>query len=289
MPENLGVPASASGERARAPLGWRCVGSSEPLFQRVAGQIEHFIVGNGLRPGDRLPGERELCEGLGVSRASVREALRSLQAGGVVLVRHGKGVFVAEPNEGQQALHRFARLRDVGLEELFAMREVLEVPAAGWAAMSATDEQLQELAATFDELQRAVTGHRAPSELRSIDAKLHLQIAEFASNRFLTMAQSILQEMLNRSMETTLSITGRPARSVREHAEIVDALLARDPRRARAAARRHIHSTHRAALRRMATDRRHELQIGLFAMSRENVPGGAGEVMSERGLGPSDP
>lgn len=252
-------PASAPGELTRARVGWLRMGSNEPLFQRVAGQIEHFIVGNGLNPGDRLPGERELCEALGVSRASVREALRSLQASGVVLVRHGKGVFVAKPDEGQQALHRFARLREVGLEELFAMREVLEVPAAGWAATSATDEQLQELAATFDELQQAVTDHRVPSELQAMDARLHLQIAEFASNRFLTMTQSVLQEMLNRSMETTLSIPGRPARSLREHAEIVDALLARDPRRARAAARRHIHSSHRAALRRMATERRDDI------------------------------
>src|ERR1700722_16445926 len=110
------------------------MGSNEPLFQRVAGQVQHYIEGNGLKPGDRLPGERELCELLGVSRASVREALRSLEARGVVVVRHGKGVFVAAPDEGERAMERFARLREVGLEELFAMREVLEVAAAGRAA-----------------------------------------------------------------------------------------------------------------------------------------------------------
>jgi GntR family transcriptional repressor for pyruvate dehydrogenase complex len=254
MSGDAAAGAGASGDRALAPVGWHWMGSSEPLFQRVAGQIERFIVGNGLRPGDRLPGERELCEVLGVSRASVREALRSLQASGLVLVRHGKGVFVAAPDEAERALHRFTRLREVGLEELFAMREVLEVPAAGWAATSATDEQLQQLVATFDELRQAVAGHRLPGELQVMDAKLHLQIAEFASNRFLAMTQTVLQEMLNRSMETTLSIAGRPARSAREHAEIVAALLARDPRRARTAARRHIHSARRAALTRIAAE-----------------------------------
>jgi GntR family transcriptional repressor for pyruvate dehydrogenase complex len=254
MAGDLAAPAGASGDRVRVPVDWHRMGSNEPLFQRVAGQIEHFITGNGLRPGDRLPGERELCEALGVSRASVREALRSLQASGIVLVRHGKGVFVAAPDEGQRALRRFARLREVGLEELFAMREVLEVPAAGWAATSATDQQLQQLVATFDELRQAVAAGRPPAELQAMDATLHLQIAEFASNRFLAMTQTVLQEMLNRSMETTLSIAGRPARSAREHAEIVEALLARDPRRARAAARRHIHSARRAALRRVAAE-----------------------------------
>ena len=258
MSEEPARPAAAGGLAVPAGdggIGWHWMGSAEPLFQRVAGQIERFIQGNGLTPGDRLPGERELSELLGVSRASVREALRSLQAHGVVLVRHGKGVFVAAPDEGERALEQFARLREVGMEELFAMREVLEVPAAGWTAAAATDEQLQDLVQTFEALAEGVRGHRSARELQVLDAKLHLQIAEFANNRFLTMTQTVLQEMLARSMETTLAIAGRPARSVREHAEIVEALLARDPARARAAARRHIHSSRRAALRRMAGER----------------------------------
>ena len=236
------------------------MGSTEPLFSRVAEQVERFIAGNGLSPGDRLPGERELCQLLGVSRTSVREALRSLQTSGIVVVRHGKGAFVAQPGEGdsalrrqalhRQALHRQALLREIGMDELFAMREVLEVPAAGWAAVAATEEQLRVLQQTFEELEQAVLGRRPPQALQELDARLHLRIAEYASNRFLAMTQGALQEMLARSMETTLAIPGRPARSVREHAEIIQALAARDPQRARAAARRHIRSAHRAAIRR---------------------------------------
>jgi GntR family transcriptional repressor for pyruvate dehydrogenase complex len=234
-----------------AAVSWRSMRSTEPLFTRVAEQVERFIVSNALSPGDRLPGERELCVLLGVSRTSVREALRSLQARGVVSVKHGKGVFVAEPGESGSALRRLAVLREIGLDELFAMREVLEVPAAGWAALAATPEQLQTLEQTFEELERAVLDRRPPAELRELDSRLHLQIAEYASNRFLTMTQSALQEMLNRSMESTLAIPGRPARSVREHAEIIEALAARDPNRARSAARRHIRSAHSAAQRRL--------------------------------------
>lgn len=253
MPQDPAAePAPTDG---RTAIGWRWMGSGEPLFLRVADQIERYVKGNGLSPGDRLPGERELCELLGVSRASVREALRSLQTRGVVGVRHGKGVFVASPAEGERAMQRFARLREVGMEELFAMREVLEVPAAGWAATAASDEQLQELVVTFDRLEQAVLAGSSPAELQTMDAQLHLQIAEFASNRFLAMTQTALQEMLARSMETTLAIAGRPARSVREHADIIEALLARDAHRARAAARRHIHSARRAALRRVASER----------------------------------
>lgn len=237
-----------------AAVSWRWIGSNEPLFSRVAEQIERFIASNGLSPGDRLPGERELCGLLGVSRTSVREALRSLQARGVVVVQHGKGVFVAEPGEGDFVLRRLALLHEIGMDELFAMREVLEVPAAGWAATAATEEQLQVLEQTFGELEQAVLGRRPPQELQDLDARLHLQIAEYASNRFLAMTQGVLQEMLARSMETTLAIPGRPARSLREHAEIVHALVARDAPRARTAACRHIRSAHRAAIRRMARD-----------------------------------
>lgn len=236
-------------------VAWRWMGSHDPLFLRVADQIEQYIAGNALNAGDRLPGERELCDLLGVSRASVREALRSLQTRGIVRVRHGKGVFVADAADGEQAIHRLARMWEVGLDELFAMREVLEVPAAGWAASSATEEQLAKLVRTFEGLEEAVLAGSSPDELRVIDARLHLQIAEYANNRFLAMTQTILQEMLARSMDTTLAIDGRPARSVREHADIVGALLARDPGRARAAARRHINNARRAALRRVAHDR----------------------------------
>lgn len=248
-------PAAAPPTVRPAPVGWHRMGSTEPLFLRVAEQVERYVQGNGLAPGDRLPGERELGELLGVSRASVREALRALEARGVVRVQHGKGVFVAAPDQGGQSLQRFARLREVGLEELFAMREVLEVPAAGWAATEASDEQLARLIATFEQLEQAVLARARPAELRTMDAQLHLQIAEYANNRFLAMTQTILQEMLARSMDTTLSVTGRPARSVREHADILNALVARDPARARAAARRHIRSARRAALRRLAEER----------------------------------
>ena len=252
-PPPAGAPGTGPGSPA---VGWRWMGSTEPLFLRVAEQIERFVAGNGLAPGDRLPGERELCELLGVSRASVREALRSLETRGLVRVRHGKGVFVAAPDEGERALQRFSRLREVGLEELFAMREVLEVPAAGWAATEASAEQLASLIATFEQHEQAVRSQAGPEQLRVVDARLHLQIAEYANNRFLTMTQSLLQEMLGRSMDTTLSVAGRPARSVREHAEIVNALVGRDATRARAAARRHIRSARRVALRRVAEERR---------------------------------
>lgn len=253
MPEQPAQAAAGLAQPISDGVDWHRMGSDEPLFQRVAGQVQSYVESNRLKPGDRLPGERELCDLLGVSRASVREALRSLQARGVVLVRHGKGVFVAAPDEGERALERFARLREVGLEELFSMREVLEVAAAGWTATAATDEQLQELRQTFEALAEGVHDQGPVTRLQILDARLHLQIAEYANNRFLAMTQTVLQDMLGRSMETTLTIPGRPARAVREHAEIVEALVARDPARARAAARRHIHSSRRAALKRVAS------------------------------------
>src|SRR6202021_3293138 len=114
----------------------------------------------------------------GGSSARARGAVRSLETRALVRVRHGKGVLVAGPDEGERALQRFSRLREVGLEELFAMREVLEVPAAGWAATEATDEQLASLIATFEQHEQAVRAQAGAQQLRALDARLHLQIAE---------------------------------------------------------------------------------------------------------------
>src|SRR5215210_3101477 len=100
---------------------------------RIAERILGHIGAHRLRPGDRLPPERELAGLLGVSRPSLREALRSLQARGQVVVRHGSGAYVAEP-AAATALRRSLAEQELSLRELYDMREVIELPAADWSA-----------------------------------------------------------------------------------------------------------------------------------------------------------
>jgi GntR family transcriptional repressor for pyruvate dehydrogenase complex len=227
---------------------WTPIGQPGTLSERIAAQIEKLLHDEQLRPGDRLPSEREMATLLGVSRASLREAVRTLEARGRLHVRHGQGVFVAAPAAERQLRTALAD-GDHDLDELFAMREVLEVPAAGWAATRVTAPQIRELRAILAELDETFDQDEPDfSQLASLDAAFHLGIAEAGGNRFMRQTSHVLHTILLSGMETTLLIPGRRERSRVEHARILAALEAHDAAGARNAARAHIRAAHRAAL-----------------------------------------
>src|SRR5581483_6773716 len=94
---------------------WQQVRESGTLYARIVGDIERLIEERGLQPGDRLPSERELARLLGVSRPSLREAIKMLEAVGRVRVHHGTGCWIERPDP----LRRLAGDRQVTLRELF--------------------------------------------------------------------------------------------------------------------------------------------------------------------------
>ncbi len=229
---------------------WESVAPRGSISARIEKQITELIAGDELRPGDRLPAERELAGLLGVSRPSVREAVKSLEAQGRLHVRHGQGVFVAAPRS-EQDLRAAVAANEMDVGELFAMREVLEVPAAGWAAANAGASDIAAIAAALKELNRAIRANAPDFELlQTLDATFHMQIVEAAGNRFLRQTLGVLQDMLAAGMETTLRVPGRLERSRDDHERILAALRAGDAPAARQAARRHIRAAHAAALKR---------------------------------------
>lgn len=235
---------------------WQSVAPVGTVSDRIAQQILNLIATEEIRPGDRLPSERDLAALLGVSRPSVREAVKTLEAQGRLHVRHGQGVFVAAP-QSQRDLRAALAQQEVTLGELFAMREVLEVPAAGWAATARRDGRIAAASAALDELNGASSLDPPDfAQLQRLDAAFHMRIVEAADNRFLQQTLGVLQEMLATSMETTLLVPGRLAKSRAEHDRILDALKRGDSTAARTAARRHIHSAQAAARLRLETERR---------------------------------
>ena len=125
---------------------WEPMGAQGSLSSRIAARIQELISAEQLKPGDQLPPERELAALLGVSRASVREATRSLAAQGRLSIRHGQGVFIEAPATTNRL--RSSLLADEhDVDELYAMRELLEVPAAQWAAQNVTTEAAARLEA----------------------------------------------------------------------------------------------------------------------------------------------
>src|SRR5215831_14160365 len=121
---------------------------SEGSTDQVVAFVRDLIVRGRLRPGDRLPGERELATQIGVSRPSVRAGLHALAAMGVVRSRHGSGTYIPDgpPALGSEPLSFLAALHGFTREEMYEARRVLEVGAAGLAAERATPEQLASLA-----------------------------------------------------------------------------------------------------------------------------------------------
>lgn len=220
----------------------------------IARSIVDMVAGESLRPGDRLPPERELAALLGVGRPSLREALRSLKSQGRVAIRHGAGVFVADP-ETTRVLRTALYAEAIDLEELFNMREVLELPAAAWAARNGRNGDMTKVKKVVEAYETAAEASLEPdldwNHLGALDAAFHLRIVEAADNQFLARTQGILQEILSRGMETTLRIPGRLEKSRADHRRIMDAILAGNPTAARRAAQIHIRAARKAALDRM--------------------------------------
>lgn len=231
---------------------WRPVRTAGLLSERIAAEIEQLVEAEHLKPGDRLPPERELALMLGVSRPSLREAIRSLAVQGRVSVRHGQGVFIEDPTTTRLRSRLGPAAADV--EELFAMREVLEVPAAGWAAERATDDQLDGIRTAYAELTEAAGREIIDwDDLQRLDAQFHEAIVRAGGNRFMLRTLGVLNEVIHAGMETTLRLPGRLQASARDHQALLEALERRDSKAARAAARRHIRQAWAAARRAVAS------------------------------------
>lgn len=129
-----------------------------PAYQQVSDRLRDDIVDGRVLPGERLPGEADLCERFGVSRSTIREAIRLLEARRLVVTTRGTtgGTFVAEPDpDGLEADLQFglgllAATERVSVREIVEARELLEAPACALAALRRTDEQVAELRELVD-------------------------------------------------------------------------------------------------------------------------------------------
>ncbi|SJM64101.1 FadR/GntR family transcriptional regulator [Gulosibacter sp. 10] len=210
------------------------------ITERIKDEIVRWIEVEGLEPGERLPSERQLAQALSVSRPSVREAVRALQSEGLLVVHHGRGVFVAEPASVKEL--RQSVIESVhSKEELFDMREVLEVPAARWAAEVHEADALEKVRLAHDRLQEASLAEPPDfDEIQRLDMDFHLEIVRASGNRFLAQTQGVLNGILSEGMQSTLDMPGRLEQAREEHRSILEAILAGDGDGAAAAAKLHV-------------------------------------------------
>ena len=205
-------------------------GVSDILVERILG----FVAAGQLRPGDKLPSERELASRFHVSRPTVREAMRALSVLGVVEVRHGGGAFVGELNAEDLLgpLNFFLSLSDVTVEKLYAARKLIEGEICALAANLATDDQLDQL----DELisqQEEVTEYA--EEYLRLDSLFHKTLGEISQNPFLARASQSLNVLGVEFRTKAVKTKDTPERSISDHRSILLALCAKDPEAARQA------------------------------------------------------
>lgn len=213
------------------------IASNERLYVRVARKISDLVNTGQVKPGDRLPSERDLAEMLNVSRPSVREAMIALEVSGLIEVRMGNGIFVTNR---KASLSRELVDGGVGPFEILEMRLLLEPEVCALAAERIDDETLGQLAETYDEMERC----NGTPEMEQADEKFHNLIAGAAENTAMQKTVEWLwrlraQSVLSRGYHRMIVEEG-VFPTLDEHKAILEALKSRDPVAARQAMKNHL-------------------------------------------------
>ena len=206
------------------------------LYRQIADQLAQLIANGEFPAGTRLPAERELAASFGVSRASVREAIISLEMSGLVEVRVGTGIFVTQ----EEAAARPRGDAGPGPFELLAARKLLEGEIAALAAHNARAHHVEALQHSVARLAQDLDDFAARE---SEDRDFHLLLAKATGNGSLELVVEGLwnqrAELWGR-LQRHFHTNDLAERTIRDHAAIADAVEAKNPERARAAMHRHL-------------------------------------------------
>jgi GntR family transcriptional repressor for pyruvate dehydrogenase complex len=212
---------------------------------RVVEHVRCLIEKGTLGPGDRLPGERDLAQELGVSRPSVRSGLEALEAIGVVVSRRGAGTFIAEgpPDLGIEPLSLLASLHRLTAGEMFEARLVLEVGVAGLAAQHATADALATMADVVSEMFASLED---PKAFLVHDVRFHRAVAAGCGNRVLAALMEMVSAQFYELRKQTIDRARDLKESAEMHRRIYRAIRAHDREAAQAAMTEHLEAARHA-------------------------------------------
>ena len=208
----------------------------------VAAQLVRLVTSGSYQPGERLPPERVLAVQFGVGRSSMREALRSVEADGLLRIEHGVGAFVQERGRRNGADRGMLVAGDYTVPELFELRLPLERDAAGLAARRVTGDEVEQLRAILFEAGEPATTDERFIEL---DAELHRTIARATRNTLFADVLASMEPLFLTYSRQVMFLPDRRARAHAGHERIVDAIARHQVREARAAAVSHIRDVER--------------------------------------------
>ena len=213
------------------------------ISERIARQIKDTILNGAMKSGDRLPPERELVERFQASRISIREALKNLEASGLLTIKPGSGVFVSEVNSKpmSESLASILRIKKISLSELTEARMILEPNIAKLACDRLTPEDLQKLEENIAGALRIVKSNVSAS---GKNIEFHSLLAETTRNSVLTLTVKtlldVLQEMASEIVDDSPQNVKIASQTVRHHKKIFEALKEKDAEKVFELMRKHI-------------------------------------------------
>jgi len=213
--------------------------SREVLSDKVANRILALIRTQQLKPGDRLPPERDLTEMMGVSRLTLREALRTLSYMNVVENHQRKGTFITslDPEMLVEHLELVFSLDDSTFLELLRARKVVEPSLAEMAASNITDDELDDLDRVMGKTKELIND---PEGFVDTDIELHTIITNAAHEMVLARFMDSILKVSTRSRQRTVALLGVRKQTVNDHIKIIAALKEHNPQLARQAMLDHL-------------------------------------------------
>ncbi len=209
------------------------------ISEEIVDQFHRLIREGAIKPGDRLPAERELAQQFGVSRASVREAMRLLDMEGLVIVRPGAGTYVTEDTVEAivQAFSSLMSAETGAIGDVFEMRLLLEPHVVSLATQRAGQSDIERMTAVLDGQEADIASGGTGVEF---DLEFHFAIAAATQNSALIAVTQAISDILSQSRGDSLLSNRRSRMSLKSHRRILEAIESRRPGDAERAMHRHI-------------------------------------------------
>lgn len=211
------------------------------LYEEVVGQIRNLMISKSLKPGDFLPPETEISKQLGVSRTTVREALRILEITGLVETKRGKGTVVTSFDVGSIKKKISDVLIQPGREfnDLMETRLLLEPEVARLAAIHTSEDSIEKLEDILGEIEKDIAAGGVGVEF---SIQFHHQVIHSIDNEILSSLTSLVMELVENTTHMNLHIPGRANVSLSEHKKILEAIKKGDSKRAYEYMKEHLES-----------------------------------------------
>lgn len=223
------------------------------LSQQLSQQIIDLIAAHDMQPGERMPTMRELATQFAVATPTIREALRRLQATGVIDIRHGSGIYVLRAKQGMMIANpHYGKLDAQSILDLLDARVLIEPYLAGIAARTASEADLGELRGILVDAEHLLDGKATP--LGTKNMRFHAAIGQLSGNRILAQVLESLIDRYGSEQLAILEIFNARVRDHEDHVSIFEAICAHDAPLAADRMERHITQVREVIISRLRSE-----------------------------------